>query len=81
MHYPDSSATGFLKLSAVTEALGTGRRVIWTDDEETPTPDENPELYARLTAAGRALLIRPKPSRGLRSDDIAKIIDFCGDAT
>ena len=75
--YPSGGYVGDLKLNAVREALKAGKRVVWTDDTETPTPTDNPALYEELMSTGRALLIQPSSSRGLRPHDIQMIADFC----
>lgn len=66
-----------LKLTAALDVVESGRRLIWTDDDAIPEagPDRG-----RLDAAG-ALLIAPKPSRGLRPehlDAIREQIDYWG---
>lgn len=64
-----------LKLAAARAVLAEGRRLIWTDDEALP-----PEGPAReeLTGGGRALLIAPRASRGLRPADLDEIEAFAG---
>jgi hypothetical protein len=57
--------------------LAEGRRVIGTDDMETPTPDDGP-LYDELTADGRALLICPSAVEGLCPEHMDAIEAFCG---
>ncbi|MGX6604830.1 hypothetical protein ACWKSP_22280 [Micromonosporaceae bacterium Da 78-11] len=63
------------KLAAASQVLAEGRRLVWTDDTETPTEGE---LYERLTFDGKALLIAPHPSRGLQPDDLDRIDAFLG---
>jgi hypothetical protein len=58
-------------------ALGvveSGRRLIWADDEAFLDWDGRTELEA----AGH-LLIAPRPSRGLRPEDLDRIEEFCRD--
>lgn len=62
-----------LKVDAVRDALGRGDRVVWTDDSVVPAALE---MFADLREAvgdGRLLAIAPKPSRGLRPDDLDAI--------
>ena len=61
------------KLQAASEIMESGNRLIWTDDEYTLTSGE---LYDKWTASGRALLIQPKPNRGLRPEHLDKIDAF-----
>ncbi len=56
------------KTAAADQVLAAGRPLIWTDDE---IPAEGP-LRDRLAAAG-ALVIAPKPRRGLTRADLAEI--------
>jgi HAD domain in Swiss Army Knife RNA repair proteins len=64
------------KLAAARAVLASGRRLIWTDDVEVPVPRQEPELYAELTAGGRALLIRPDERDGLRPEHMDEIEAF-----
>ena len=68
-------AAAMAKLAAASQVLAEGRRLIWTDDSETP---ESGELYERLTFDNRALLIAPNPSRGLQPEDLDRIDAFLG---
>jgi hypothetical protein len=77
--YPEGGYVGDLKLNAARQVLAEGNRLIWTDDTETPSPEVLPDIYREMMDTGRALLIRPKPSRGLRPDDIADIKKFCAE--
>jgi hypothetical protein len=63
-----------LKLAAALAVVRSGRRLIWTDDDAIPV--EGPDR-AVLDDAG-ALLIAPKPNRGLRPDDLARIDTYLG---
>ncbi|MGC4886611.1 hypothetical protein [Micromonospora sp. DT227] len=69
-------AASLAKLAAVRQVLASGRRLIWTDDDETPTAGP---LHDELTADGRALLIRPKSGRGLRPAHLDAIEAFARD--
>lgn len=60
-----------LKLNAVRDALAAGRRVIWTDDDEVPSPWS--ALHADLTRGGRALLIKPDSDLGLQPEHVDEI--------
>lgn len=64
-------AVGPAKHEAVRRVLAEGRRLIWTDDVQVPLP--RTELHEELTAGGRALLIRPATSRGLRLEHVEQI--------
>ena len=75
--YPEGNYVGDLKLNSVLAALESGRRVIWTDDTETPTPEINGDLYRKLVSMGDILLIRPNSTRGLRPTDMDQITMFC----
>jgi len=63
------------KVDAARTVIASGRRLVWTDDEVTPT--EGP-LFDQLTKDGRALLIAPSSSRGLRPEHLDAIEAFCG---
>ncbi|WP_052720198.1 HAD domain-containing protein [Actinoplanes rectilineatus] len=66
-----------LKVRAALDVLEGGRRLIWTDDVEVDAArDLFPEL-GEAEKAGRALLIAPNPSRGLRPEHIDLIEAFC----
>lgn len=67
-------AAAMAKLACAAQVLADGRRLVWTDDSETPTSGET---YERLTFDGRALLIAPNPARGLQPDDMDRIEAFC----
>lgn len=66
-------AASMAKLAAASQVLAEGRRLVWTDDSETP---ESGELYDQLTFDGQALLIAPHPSRGLQPEDLDAIEAF-----
>ncbi|GAA3291490.1 hypothetical protein Dvina_29840 [Dactylosporangium vinaceum] len=66
-------STDDLKRAAARQVLASGRRLVWTDDTAVPMPTL---ARARLSAGGRALLIRPHPRRGLRPRDLALIEAF-----
>ncbi|SCL33049.1 hypothetical protein GA0074692_3478 [Micromonospora pallida] len=61
------------KLAAARQVLADGRRLVWTDDLEVPTGGP---VYDELTAHGRALLIRPATSHGLRRRHLNEIEIF-----
>lgn len=69
--YRNGRAGSEAKLAAARAVLAEGRPLVWTDDHEVPYEDS--ALYAELTAAGRALLIRPDERRGLQPEHIAAI--------
>lgn len=69
----DPADTWEAKVAAARAVLAEGRRLVWTDDDLDPT-----EVPFDLQAANgtRALLIRPRSSRGLRPDDMHFIEQF-----
>lgn len=69
----NGTAAAMAKLAAARQVLDEGRRLIWTDDTETPT--DGP-LYDELTTTGRALLIAPSGRRGLQPEDMDAIEQF-----
>lgn len=64
------AAAAEAKRAAAVNVVEAGRRLVWTDDTEVPSSGD---LYDKLTADGRGLLIAPKPSRGLRPADMDAI--------
>jgi len=70
---PDGGYVGDLKLAAARAVLADDCRLIWTDDDETPTCGP---IYDELTAGGRGLLIAPNPRRGLQPPDLDAIEEF-----
>lgn len=61
------------KFKAAKAVLTAGHRLIWTDDMETPAFGD---IYNDWMSTGRALLIRPRSSKGLRPEDIDRIEEF-----
>lgn len=59
------------KVDAALSVLATGRRLVWTDDDLNL--DELPPEIGDAEKAGRALLIAPRSSRGLRPEDFHRI--------
>jgi hypothetical protein len=70
---PRGAAARPLKRAAARAVLAEGRRLIWTDDDALPEPGAARD---DLTAGGRALLIAPRSSRGLRPADLDRIEAF-----
>jgi hypothetical protein len=71
---------GVDKEEAAIAVINAGHRLIWTDDQFTPSSGE---LYDYLTRDGKALLIRPKDSgkrTGLRPEHLDLIDEFVKDA-
>lgn len=66
-------AASVAKLAAARQVLAGGRRLVWTDDTEVPLFGD---VHDDLTAAGRALLIRPRGSTGLQPDHLDQIEAF-----
>lgn len=71
-----SSQTAFhsAKRAAALAVLDLGNRLIWTDDEVVP--DEEDPFGQGLLSRGEALLIRPRPNRGLTREDMTRIEDW-----
>ncbi|WP_436525162.1 hypothetical protein [Actinoplanes sp. HUAS TT8] len=67
------AAASEAKLAAARRVIASGRRLIWTDDVEIDLHSEVCEPWA---ADGRALLISPNATRGLRSRDLRRIERF-----
>lgn len=73
---PMSKTWAEMKAEAAVAVLAEGRRLIWTDDDEVPTA---PQFYPAIGLAerdGRALLIAPRPNRGLQPEDLDRIAEF-----
>lgn len=68
------AAAAAAKLAAALDVVAAGIRLIWTDDEAIPTEGHALET---LRAAG-ALLIAPRPRRGLQPKDITAIKAYLG---
>ncbi|HEX6968729.1 MAG TPA: hypothetical protein VF174_07980 [Micromonosporaceae bacterium] len=66
------------KIAAARQVLAGGRRLVWTDDDVVPRPNDGP-LYDELTADGRALLIRPRGTVGLQPEHLDQIEEFARD--
>jgi hypothetical protein len=62
------------KRAAALSVLDSGRRLVWADDDLDPA--EVPAGVVDAQAAGRALLVRPRPSRGLRPEDFHAIEEY-----
>lgn len=71
-------AAAMAKLAAARQVLDDGRRLIWTDDTETPQPGD--ELYDELAKGGRALLIAPEARCGLQPAHLDMIDEFLRNA-
>ncbi|GAA2537509.1 hypothetical protein GCM10010435_00660 [Winogradskya consettensis] len=61
------------KFTAAQDVITSGRRLVWVDDVEVHTYAGK---CAPWTATGRALLVGPNPSRGLRTRDLRRIESF-----
>lgn len=73
---PMSKTWGEMKADAAVGVLAEERRLIWTDDMEVGA---GRRLYPEIAAgeeAGRALLIEPNATRGLRPEDMDRIEAF-----
>ncbi|MCX5066744.1 hypothetical protein OOJ91_12895 [Micromonospora lupini] len=63
------------KIAAARRVIAEGRRLVWTDDDVVPMPNDGP-LHGELTADGRALLIRPDHRVGLQPEHLDAIEAF-----
>ncbi|MGW3608980.1 hypothetical protein ACWD6N_03675 [Micromonospora sp. NPDC005163] len=63
------------KMRAARQVISEGRRLIWTDDDVVPLPNDG-GLHDDLTADGRALLIRPSGRCGLEPEHLDEIEAF-----
>jgi hypothetical protein len=61
------------KLAAARLVIASGRRLVWTDDVEA---GHHADESAAWVADGRALVIAPDESRGLRLRDLRRIEEF-----
>lgn len=77
---PDHLTWAELKVHAALDALADGRRIVWTDDVEIGPARNLFPAIAEAEKTGRALLVAPHPSQGLRPEDIARIEAFCEEA-
>lgn len=68
------------KIDAARAVLDAGQRLIWTDDTVVPAARRFFPRFDMSEADGQALLIAPKPSRGLRPEDIDRIAAFAAAA-
>jgi hypothetical protein len=57
--------------------IASGRRLVWTDDVEA---GHHADESAAWVEDGRALVIAPDESRGLRLRDVRRIEEFLGAA-
>jgi hypothetical protein len=64
------------KVDAARAVLDAGQRLVWTDDTVVPPAVRMFPRFGRAEAEGRALLIAPRPPRGLRPDDVERIAAF-----
>ncbi|MBB4742347.1 hypothetical protein BJY16_005806 [Actinoplanes octamycinicus] len=67
-----------MKARAALEVLGSGRPLVWTDDEEIGAARERHPRLGDAERDGRALLVAPSGSCGLRPRDIRRIAAFLG---
>ncbi|GGN38756.1 hypothetical protein FHR83_006864 [Actinoplanes campanulatus] len=65
------------KLAAARRVIASGRRLVWTDDVEVA---HHAGESAPWEADGRALLIGPNATRGLRPAHLRRIREFLGGA-
>lgn len=73
---PAAKTWGDMKAEAALDVLRSGRRLIWTDDDEVEAGRQLFSLLARAESDGRALLIAPRSNRGLQPRDLARIAQF-----
>lgn len=62
-----------VKINAALAVLAAGDRLIWTDDSVVPAARGFYPEFREAEREGRALLIAPVPSRGLRPDHLDAI--------
>lgn len=67
-----------MKVNAARAVLAEGRRLVWTDDSVVPVALRMFPEFREAVADGRALLIAPRPSRGLRPEDLDAIEQYAG---
>lgn len=73
---PRSKTWADLKLEAAERVLADGRRLIWTDDDEAGIAPQFSAAVADAEQDGRALLVAPRPNRGLQPADLDRIAEF-----
>ncbi len=73
---PPHKTWGDLKAEAALDVLAAGRRLIWTDDCEVGGARWLFPQFEEAEQDGRALLIEPRPDRGLQPEDLDKIEAF-----
>lgn len=75
---PDPKTWADMKADAAMAVLAEGRRLIWTDDDEAEIAAAFYPEVADAQHDGRALLISPRPNRGLQPDHLDRIAAFIG---
>lgn len=76
---PASKTWAEMKAEAAVAVLAAGNRLVWTDDDEAGiAPDFYPAI-ADAVRDGRALLIAPRPNRGLQREHMERIEAFVGE--
>jgi hypothetical protein len=65
-----------LKAAAALAVLDESRRLIWTDDTEAGVAPDRYPVLGDAVRDGRALLIAPRPNRGLQPEDLDAIEAF-----
>lgn len=76
---PASKTWAEMKAESAVAVLAAGNRLIWTDDDEAGiAPDFYPAI-ADAVRDGRALLIAPRPNRGLQRGHMDRIAEFSAD--
>jgi hypothetical protein len=73
---PPSKTWADLKVEAAIDVLSSGRRLVWTDDDEVSAGRCLFPQIAEAEADGRALLIAPQSNRGLQPGDLDAIEAF-----
>lgn len=77
---PPTKTWGDLKVEAAIDVLASGRRLVWTDDDEVDAARHLFPQLAEAEADGRALLIAPQSNRGLQPEHLDQIEAFANGA-
>lgn len=73
---PPHKTWGDMKAEAALDALGSGRRLVWTDDDEVGGARGLFPQFEEAEKDGRALLIAPRSNRGLQPEHLDQIEEF-----
>jgi Swiss Army Knife RNA repair-like protein len=73
---PPHKTWGDMKAEAALDVLASGRRLVWTDDDEVGGARWLFPQFEEAEEDGRALLIAPRSNRGLQPDHLDAIEAF-----